>query len=141
MVPRDLLGIEGVDHQRNDGDHPRVDRADEPRRPAALRAAGDDEVVDLERAGLGAGEEFLHAVHGLDGTFHHGQPHEPLFVLRDDVLHAAVGDEVVLFTGVLARVGKGEGLVGDEAEFGDDRVRAGGQGGRTGTWGRRAAGL
>ena len=50
--------------------------AGQPGRPAALRAAGDDEVLHVHLAALLAGQELRHGVHRPDGTLDHRQPRD-----------------------------------------------------------------
>ena len=68
-----------------------IDRARQPRCPAALRPSGDDKRLDGDLAALGGGEELRGSVHGPDGALDHRQPRHPGGVARLRELDLAIG--------------------------------------------------
>ena len=90
------LDVEQIDHRRDDGDDARVDRGRRPRRPAALRRAGDDEAAHLAAAAGGGRGERGHGVHRAHGALRHRQACRPAVVAGAEELVPGVGDEVVL---------------------------------------------
>ena len=95
MVACDRFAVERIDDQRGNRHYPRVDCADEPRRPAALGTARDDKAIDLPLASRLARQKLLDCVHGADAAFDHRQSHQPEIVLRRKMFDAGVGDEVI----------------------------------------------
>ncbi len=122
MMLGDLFRIQGVDHHRHDADDAIVHRADQPCRPAALGSSRDHELIDRNAAAIGRLHEFLRGVHGLDASLHHGETDEPLVVLGREVLHARVGDDIVLEARLVLGVSEVQRLVRHHADFGDDRA-------------------
>ena len=99
VMPRAGGDVDDVDHDRNGRGDALIDGRRAPGRPAALRAAGDDELLDRDASALLAGEQLLHAIHRADGAFDHRQAGGPGFVARLEELVPGVGDEVVFLAG------------------------------------------
>src|SRR5258707_7162314 len=62
LMLRDRFGVQRVDNRRHDRDDALVDRGYEPGRPAALRSARDNKLIDLELAPRIACKEFLNRI-------------------------------------------------------------------------------
>ncbi len=73
-----------------------VHRADQPCRPAAFEAPATTNWLMATAAAFGRFHELLRCIHRLDAGLHHREAHQPLVVLGGEVLHAGIGDEVVL---------------------------------------------
>ena len=127
VVDHRRLQVEHVDHRRHDRDDAAVHGRGRPRRPATLGTAGDDELRDRAPATLGRLGVRLHRVHGADGSLGHREARQPLLVAAIEELAPAIGDEVV-FLARDAVLEERQRLVRDHPQFGDDRLRAGGNG-------------
>src|SRR5262249_54364988 len=67
------FGIQGIDNDRHYCDDSFVDGADKPCRPASLRAARHNELVDIDPPSRLAGHELLNGVHCPDPALDHRQ--------------------------------------------------------------------
>ena len=126
MVNHARSDVNHVDHGRDDGGDAGIDGADNPGRPAALRAARDDEFLHGDFAAFFAAEKLRRGIHCPDGTFSHGKARQPCGVSGVHVLDPTIGDQVVL-DALLAVVVENQRLVGNHAEINDDGVRAQGK--------------
>ncbi len=89
-----LAHVERVDHHGRDGFDARVGGGRQPRGPAPLRGAADDEALQV-LAPLAA-EAFLERVHGLHEALGHGKEERPRRVLCFQIADEGFGDERVL---------------------------------------------
>ena len=90
-----LFKIEHVDHNRHDRDDTGIDCGGSPCRPAALRTAGDNELIDLccwAHLGL---HQVGDGVHRAYGGFSHRQAQGPLLIAGAQILIPGVGDDAV----------------------------------------------